>query len=101
MHCKILHGHYDKAVNWYRALTNNINTEDEVKANLDPMLHMPVLVITEQPSAISIPGFAEQMKPFADDIMFEQVKTNGHWVQLEAKDEVNSMIDEFIQRVRS
>ncbi|KAH8696405.1 putative epoxide hydrolase [Talaromyces proteolyticus] len=98
-HCQILHGYYDKAVNWYRALANNINIEDELNENLDPMLHMPVLVITEQPSAISIPGFAEQMKQFADDVRFKQVKTNGHWVQLEARDEVNSMIQEFIHEV--
>lgn len=96
MHCKILHGHYDNAVNWYRALAGNINTEDEVQAKLDAKLDMPVLVITEQPGPLSIPGFVEQMKLVAQDVRFEQVATEGHWVQLEAKDEVNAMIEKFV-----
>jgi pimeloyl-ACP methyl ester carboxylesterase len=77
-------------------LAGNINTDDEVQAKLEAKLDMPVLVITEQPSVLSIPGFAEQMKLVAEDIKFEQVTTEGHWVQLEARDEVNAMLEKFV-----
>ncbi|QKX58074.1 uncharacterized protein TRUGW13939_05195 [Talaromyces rugulosus] len=93
-HCKILHGHYNHLVNWYRALVDNINIDDEVQAKLDAKLDMPVLVITEQPGELSIPG-SEQMKLVAENITFEQVTTGGHWVQLEARDEVNAMLEKF------
>jgi pimeloyl-ACP methyl ester carboxylesterase len=77
-------------------LAGNINTDDEVQAKLEAKLEMPVLVITEQPSVLSIPGFVEQMKLVAEDITFEQVTTEGHWVQLEARDEVNAMLEKFV-----
>jgi pimeloyl-ACP methyl ester carboxylesterase len=75
-------------------LVDNINIDDEVQAKLDAKLDMPVLFITEKPGELSIPG-SEQMKLVAEDITFEQVTTGGHWVQLEARDEVNAMLERF------
>jgi pimeloyl-ACP methyl ester carboxylesterase len=77
-------------------LGGNVNTEDEVQAKLEPKLDMPVLVITEKPGELSMPGFVEQMKLVAEDVRFEQVATEGHWVQLEARDEVNTILERFV-----
>lgn len=95
-----MRGSYEKALNWYRALARNVNQEDELQAQLDPKLHQPVLMVTEKPSAVSMPGFAEQIRQFADDVTMKEVRTSGHWVQLEARDEVNGILEEFIRRSR-
>jgi pimeloyl-ACP methyl ester carboxylesterase len=57
---------------------------------------MPILMVTEKPSAISVTGFAEMMNQFSDNVTFKEVSTIGHWVQLEAADEVNRFLDDFI-----
>jgi pimeloyl-ACP methyl ester carboxylesterase len=98
MHIRIMRGSYEKSLNWYRALARNVNQDDELQApQLDPRLHMPVLMLTEKPSAVSLPGFAEQIKQFADDVTMKEVSTSGHWVQLEARDELNDILEEFIK----
>jgi pimeloyl-ACP methyl ester carboxylesterase len=57
---------------------------------------MPILMVTEKPSAISLTGFAGMMSKFSDNITFKEVSTIGHGVQLEAADEVNQFLDDFM-----
>jgi pimeloyl-ACP methyl ester carboxylesterase len=94
MHNKILQGHHQPTLNWYHALVSNVNKDDEI----DAKLKMPVLMIGPQPTKFEIPGFLEQMKDFAEDFMLKRVSTTSHWMQLEAREELNAMLEAFLAR---
>lgn len=98
MHNRILQGHHKPALNWYHALVRNVSKDDEVEANIDAKLKMPVLMIGPQPSKLGIPGFLEQMEHFAEDFTLKRVSTTGHWIQLEAREELNAMLEAFLAR---
>ncbi|KAL4786256.1 Alpha/Beta hydrolase protein [Aspergillus varians] len=98
IHQSIMQNSHSSALKWYHALVGNINEQDEVQANLDPALPMPVLMICPQPTKLELPGVEEQMKQVASDFTFKRASTSGHWVQLEARDEINSTLKEFFER---
>ncbi|ODH48285.1 hypothetical protein GX48_05593 [Paracoccidioides brasiliensis] len=85
-----MQGHYQSALMWYRALIWNINVDEGIVVKLDPILRQP------QPMLV-----VEQMKSFAANLTVKQVNAAGHWVQLEARDEINEGLLEFFERVRS
>ncbi|GIJ98225.1 hypothetical protein Aspvir_000340 [Aspergillus viridinutans] len=95
MHNKILQGHHQPALNWYHGLVKNVNKDDEVEANLDAKLKMPVLMIGPQRNKLEIPGFLEHMKDFAEEFTLKRVSTTGHWIQLEAREELNDILEAF------
>ncbi|ODH26720.1 hypothetical protein ACO22_04462 [Paracoccidioides brasiliensis] len=84
-----MQGHYQSALMWYRALIWNINVDEGIVVKLDPILRQP------QPMLV-----VEQMKSFAANLTVKQVNAAGHWVQLEARDEINEGLLEFFERVR-
>ena len=88
---------YRGPTNWYRSLISGFDSVDE-KGGLDPMIPVPTLMIDEALSDVTIPGQAEGVAQFAKDFTYKQVSTDGHWVQLEAKDEVNSFLGDFLSR---
>ncbi|KAL4996754.1 Alpha/Beta hydrolase protein [Aspergillus recurvatus] len=98
IHQAIMRNGHTSALQWYRALIGNINEQDELQAELDPALSMPVLMVRPQPSKLELPGVEEQMKQVTRDFTFRRVSTMGHWVQLEAPDEINSTLKEFFER---
>jgi pimeloyl-ACP methyl ester carboxylesterase len=98
MHNRILQGHHRPALNWYHSLVRNVNKDDEIEAKTNPKLTMPVLMIGPQPSKLEIPGFLEQMEQFAEDFTLKRVSTAGHWIQLEAREELNAMLEAFLAR---
>ncbi|KAH1289901.1 hypothetical protein KXW98_008277 [Aspergillus fumigatus] len=98
MHIRILQGHHKPALNWYHALVRNVNKDDEVEANLDAKFKMPVLMIGPQLNKFEILGFLEQMEDFAEDFTLKRVSTAGHWIQLEAREELNAMLEAFLAR---
>lgn len=59
---------------------------------------MPVLMVCPQPSRLELPGVEEQMKQVASDFTFKRVSTSGHWVQLEARNEINTILQNFFKR---
>lgn len=88
----------------YRVLVNNLNESDETadlaSGEIDPQIKCPVLAIDSAPGRTSLPGFMEgSMQPFATDIRYRTAKTEGHWVQIESRDEVNAWIEEFLREV--
>lgn len=97
MHQSILQDGLSSALKFYQALMGNINEEDGIEAMLDPMLAMPVLMVSPQPTELELPGIEEQMKHFRLHLSF-QVSTAGHWVSLEAQDEMNAMLKGFFLR---
>ncbi|KAL3497122.1 Alpha/Beta hydrolase protein [Aspergillus germanicus] len=94
-HQEILRNSYSSALKWYNALAENINEEDE--KDISPKLAMPVLMVCPQPSKLELPGVEEQMRQVASDLTFRRVGTAGHWVQLEARDEINEILKAFFK----
>ncbi|KAI9926481.1 hypothetical protein ASPWEDRAFT_45416 [Aspergillus wentii DTO 134E9] len=98
IHREIMQGQYSSALNWYRALVWNLNEEEELQADLNPNLTVPVLMISPQPSPVELPGIGEQMRCIADKVVVKEVSTTGHWMQLEAREEVNEILAEFFDK---
>lgn len=95
-----MRGHYKSALMWYRALVGNINVDDEIQAQLDSKLYQPVLMLASQPSRLNIPGAAAgMMRQFAQNLTVREVDAKGHWIQLEARDEVNEVLLGFFERI--
>ena len=95
---------YRGPTNWYRALVGNISEADEqatIQAGaLDRQIKCPVLAIDSAPSPASLPGFMEGSPgAFAKDIRYKKAKTEGHWVQIESRDDVNEWLEEFFGEV--
>ncbi|KAL4874048.1 hypothetical protein BDV12DRAFT_158946 [Aspergillus spectabilis] len=98
IHQEIVRNSYGSALKWYHALVENINEQDEAQANIDPVLSMPVMMVCPQPTKLELPGCEAQMSQVAPDLTFKRVSTSGHWVQLEARDEINAILKEFFER---
>ncbi|OAX78542.1 hypothetical protein ACJ72_07151 [Emergomyces africanus] len=96
-HFKIMRGHYKSVLMWYRALIGNVNLDDEIEAHLDPNVNQPVLMVSQKPSRINPPGVAEMMKLYMENLTVKEVGANGHWLQLEARDEVNQSLLGFLE----
>lgn len=93
-------GNYGSACKWYGRLLQNINISDEQNIPSDSKrLHMPTLTLTSKPGKLPIPGFAEGIREYADDVRIEEMDTRGDWVQLECRDEVNRLLEEFFVEV--
>lgn len=71
MHQSILQDGLSSALKFYQALMGNNNEEDGIEAMLDPMLAMPVLMVSPQPTELELPGIEEQMKHFRLHLSFQ------------------------------
>ncbi|KAE9371498.1 alpha/beta-hydrolase [Stipitochalara longipes BDJ] len=94
-------GGYGPATNWYRASLRNINEEDEKKipTSAHTLTH-PTLLIASTGYFITVTiNFPEQMRPLVPDLKVETVN-GGHWLQLEKADEVNKILEEFMEEKR-
>jgi pimeloyl-ACP methyl ester carboxylesterase len=59
----------------------------------------PIMFMRSKETVLSWPEFDNRTGLFADDFEIVEVKGDrGHWVQLEAKDEVNKILENFITR---
>lgn len=97
IHQKIMRGHHGPALNWYRVLVNNLNEQDEVEAKLSPKIPCPTLMLFPAQVA-GKPTAASTISPdIADDLSVKNVSTPGHWLQLEARHEVNSILQDFFE----
>ncbi len=73
------------------------NTEIPTPAHT---LTHPTLLITSTSYFITVTiNFPEQMRPLVPDLKVENV-TGGHWLQLEKADEVNKMLEVFMEEKR-
>ncbi|OKL62631.1 hypothetical protein UA08_01902 [Talaromyces atroroseus] len=94
-------GGYGPAINWYKAHLLNINEEDE--KNIPTSAHIlthPTLLIASTGYIITVTAnFPEQMRPLVPDLKVEKVN-GGHWLQLEKADEVNKIMEKFMEEKR-
>jgi soluble epoxide hydrolase/lipid-phosphate phosphatase len=98
IHEKIFQGDYGPAMNWYKVTLQNCNEPDEI--GLDPKLTHPVLMVNASKDVVGIPVTPQQFAPFSTDVEFAMVDT-GHWVQLEATQQVNEILEGFFEKVLS
>lgn len=98
IHQRIMQGHHGPALNWYRVLVWNLNEKDELEAGLSAKLTQPVLMVFSAPVAGQFSAASLQPNESADDLTVKGVSTPGHWLQLEARDEVNSILKQFFER---
>lgn len=90
---------FSPALNWYRSAMSGLNLPDETTASppLEPTLHIPVLYVESSQDPISGGERAIQgMQALIPDLTVKKV-ASGHWVQLEKADEVNIILEEFVQ----
>ncbi|KAJ5157682.1 uncharacterized protein N7482_008782 [Penicillium canariense] len=97
IHQKIMRGHHGPALNWYQALVHNLNEQDELESGLSIKIPCPVLMVFPAQMAAQLSAAGAQSNEIADDLTLKGVSTAGHWLQLEARDEVNSALKEFFQ----
>ncbi|KAL5338891.1 Alpha/Beta hydrolase protein [Aspergillus crustosus] len=100
MHQDIMRDSHSTALKWYHALVQNINEQEEIQANTNPVLSMPVLMVCPQATKLELPGIEAQMSQVAPDLTFKRVSTCGHWIQLEARDEFNALLKEFFDSLQ-
>lgn len=98
VHQRVMQGHHGAALNWYRALVWNLNEQDELEAGLSVKLTQPVLTVLPAPVVGELSAASMQDDKIADDLTVKWVSTPGHWLQLEARDEVNAMLKMFFER---
>ncbi|KIY00265.1 uncharacterized protein Z520_03950 [Fonsecaea multimorphosa CBS 102226] len=98
-HREIFQDNYGPATNWYRAFMANLNQKDEKETVVDPHLRHPVVLITASRDPVAIPAMMESWtRPFAKDLRIHSVDA-GHWVQIETKNEVNRILQDFFSEV--
>ncbi|KAJ0427202.1 Alpha/Beta hydrolase protein [Aspergillus carlsbadensis] len=97
IHQEIMRNCHSSALKWYHALVENINGEEGIKENIDSKLETPVLMVCPQPTKLELPGVEEQMRQVFSNLTFKRVSTAGHWVQLEARDEINEILKGFFE----
>ncbi|EPS31413.1 hypothetical protein PDE_06368 [Penicillium oxalicum 114-2] len=96
VHRQIMQGSYRSALQWYHVLVNNLNEEDETVLDLPAAkLTVPTLMV----SPVQVEGAQPDMDATAcqEAALFtaKKVSASGHWLQLEARDEVNVALEEF------
>lgn len=91
---KIIAGNYQGPTNWYRILTSGLGVEEEIQDRVDPNIHCRTLFLVGAAESAAPP----EVSPFAKDYTSKRVPS-GHFVQLEAKDEVNEILEAFIARM--
>ncbi|KAL8653888.1 MAG: hypothetical protein Q9210_001839 [Variospora velana] len=101
-HSKIFsaeNGGYRGGLNWYKAQMANVNAADEDALPTERhRIDKPTLLITCKKDYVCVPVLQEeQMKPLVKDMEIESLDC-GHWVPLEAADEVNRILQDFFDR---
>ncbi|BFZ56441.1 hypothetical protein PYCC9005_003487 [Savitreella phatthalungensis] len=86
------------STNWYR--TRQLNYEDETRdfpKDKDLKIECPVLFIATMLDPVLKPEMSLGMEKYIPKLSRAEIQT-GHWGQVEAKDEVNTLLKEFYMR---
>jgi soluble epoxide hydrolase/lipid-phosphate phosphatase len=87
-------------VKWYVAALNDINGPDEALIpDSAKQIQAPVLLVTASEDPIGLPVLAiSETQPYATNFRMQQI-TSGHFVQIEASEETNQILDNFFTEV--
>jgi soluble epoxide hydrolase / lipid-phosphate phosphatase len=100
-HRQIFQDDYTAPSKWYHAYMGNINAEDEESGDFKARLELPVLMITAKRDIVATAKIMEAgIRQFASDVQVKELDT-GHWVQLEARHEVNLSLDRFFADLKT
>ncbi|KAI9643146.1 hypothetical protein NHQ30_008882 [Ciborinia camelliae] len=87
--------------NWYRCRFGAnlmLGIQEEIDDNLDAQIPCRALFVGQNHrSVVAMESMKKRMEMFARDLVMREVQTNGHWVQFEARDEVNGFLEEFFE----
>ncbi|KAJ5081170.1 hypothetical protein N7456_013408 [Penicillium angulare] len=101
MHQRILGGNHGTALKWYHPLVYNMNEQDEIDSALANQVARPVLMVFPFSTADQYSASESKSIEFANGLTIKGVSTRGHWLQLEAKDQVNAILKEFFEQEAS
>ena len=92
-------GGYGPCLNWYRAAIRHFNDQDDAAIKeADYIIKQPTLLLTCSRDPIGVPAIQEMtMKPFVENLTVESLDS-GHFVQKEKADEVNKILEAFIEK---
>jgi predicted alpha/beta-fold hydrolase len=63
----------------------NLNEEDEMSANIDPNIELPVLLITANRDMVATAAVMEkEIRQFAEEVLVEELDS-GHWCSLNSR----------------
>lgn len=98
IHQQIMQGHHGPPLNWYRVLVKNLNKQDEIEAKLPSGISCPTAMLLPGQMMSVFPDDAAESMGILGPSLFKYVSTPGHWLQLEARDEVNAILKEFFEK---
>lgn len=98
MHQAIMQGCHSPALNWYQMLVHNLNQQDEIDDALPVKMECPALVLFPAPTPGQFSAADAQPNDISDDLTVKSLSVPGHWLQLEAREEVNTTLEEFFEK---
>ena len=100
-HSRIIKGGYREVFAWYRAwLEMGPAEEDAAVPAEERKISVPtLLVIAEKDYAVIPDMHAHMTKEAAADLQVERLPV-GHWIMLEATEELNKLLEGFVARVQ-
>lgn len=81
-------------LNLYRNMSDNWHRA----AELPEMIEQPCLVISGELDIFLPPAFTDQMVPLAPQLERHIIKDCGHWLMLEAPEQVNTLLVDWLKR---
>lgn len=85
-------------LNWYRANPLTIEATDDFMATLSPTIPVPVSVMWGLEDEYVLSANAEELEPYAPDLMVETVEGVGHWIEHQIPAEVARGVRELDAR---
>ncbi|RUS14271.1 epoxide hydrolase [Endogone sp. FLAS-F59071] len=79
-------------LNYYR--TRRVNYEEEL--GLSRMINHPALMVTAGKDPAIPPRMAKDMPKYCSNLTMKHIQESGHWILIEQKEAVNSMLDEWL-----
>lgn len=98
IHQRIMQGHHGPPLNLYRVLVNNMNEQDELEAKLCSGIFCPTTMLFSGQMTGNLSDDVAESMGILGPSLFKCVSTPGHWLQLEARDEVNAILKVFFER---
>jgi pimeloyl-ACP methyl ester carboxylesterase len=85
---------------WYRARFGlHVGCEEEANEGLGVTIRVPTAFVRSKETVLSWKDFDERTGKYAEDFEVMEVEGgHGHWVQLEAAEEVNGALEKFFNR---